>query len=73
MLEVSDQTRENSGPFLQNTWATDWWGCNLGQIDKDGQVLDGVEGQHDDGGTVISQNSKGEYYQPRIVQYNFEN
>ena len=44
---------------------------HLGQIDKDGQVLNDVGGQH--GGTVVSQHSRGEYYQPRIVQYNFEN
>ena len=43
----------------------------LGQIEKDGRVLDDVGGQHD--GTVVSQNSRGEFYQPKIVQYNFEN
>ena len=43
----------------------------LGQIDQDGRVLDDVGGQH--GGTVISLNSRGEYYRPIIMQYNFEN
>ena len=43
----------------------------LGQIDKDGRVLDDVGGQH--GGTVVCLNTRGEYYRPRIVQSNFEN
>ena len=42
----------------------------LGQIDSNGKVLDD-RGQW--GGPVISLNSRGEYFRPRIMQYNFEN
>ena len=43
----------------------------LGEIDRHGRVLDDVGGPW--GGPVISLNSRGEYYRPRIMQYNFEN
>jgi hypothetical protein len=42
----------------------------LGQIDSHGKVLDDG-GQW--GGPVISLNSRGEYFRPRMMQYNFEN
>ena len=41
----------------------------LSQVDQ--EVLDDVGGRYD--GTVVSLNSKGEYFRPRIMQYNFEN
>ena len=41
----------------------------LGQIDRHGRVLCDKEG----GRQVISQNTRGEYDAPRIVQYTFDN
>ena len=41
----------------------------LSQIDRNGRVLDDMGG----GGQVRSLNSRGEYFAPRIMQYNFEN
>ena len=43
----------------------------LGQIDSHGCLLDDVGGQW--GGPVISLNSRGEFYKPRIMQYSFKN
>ena len=43
----------------------------LGQIDAHGLVLEDAGGQW--GGTVVSLNSRGEYFRPRIMQYRFEN
>ena len=43
----------------------------LGQIDQHGLVLGDAGGRH--GGKVKSLNSRGEYYRPRIMEYNFEN
>ena len=43
----------------------------LGQIDGHGRVLDDVGGPW--GGPVVSLNSRGEYFRPRIMQYTFEN
>ena len=43
----------------------------LGQIDAHGLILEDAGGQW--GGPVISLNSRGEYYRPRIMQYSFEN
>ena len=43
----------------------------LGLIDTHGHVPDDVGGVW--GGPVISLNSRGEYYRPRIMQYRFEN
>ena len=43
----------------------------LGQIDQHGLVLEDAGGRH--GGKVKSLNSRGEYYRPRITEYNFEN
>ena len=43
----------------------------LGQVNNHGKVLD--EGGGPWGGQVISLNSRGEFYRPRIMQYNFEN
>ena len=41
----------------------------LGQIDPFGKVV----GDKEAGGRVVSQNTRGEYYTPKIVQYMFEN
>ena len=41
----------------------------ISQIERHGRVLSDKVG----GGRVISQNSRGEFYAPRIVQYTFEN
>ena len=41
----------------------------LGQVEKHGRILDDVYG----GGTVTSLNSRGEFFTPKIVQYNFAN
>ena len=41
----------------------------LSQIEKHGRVLCDKKG----GRQVVSQNSRGEFYTPRIVQYRFEN
>ena len=43
----------------------------LGQIDSHGRVLDDTGGEW--GGPVISLNSRGDLYRPRIMQYNFKN
>ena len=43
----------------------------LGQVDNHGLVLDDTGGQW--GGQVVCQNTRGEYYRPRIMSYNFEN
>ena len=43
----------------------------LGQVDQHGRVLDDAGGQW--GGVVIPQNSRGEYFRPRMMHYNFEN
>ena len=41
----------------------------LSQVDQ--EVLDDVGGRYD--GTVVSLDSRGEYFRPKIMQYNFEN
>ena len=46
-------------------------GVRLGQIDAHGLVLEDACGLW--GGPVISLNSRGEHYRPRIMQYRFEN
>ena len=43
----------------------------LGQVDNHGRLLDDVGGPW--GGAVVSLNSRGEYFRPRIMQYRFEN
>ena len=43
----------------------------IGQIDQHGLVLEDAGGRL--GGNVKSLNSRGEYYRPRIMEYNFEN
>ena len=43
----------------------------LGQIDAHGRVLEDAGGLW--GGPVVSLNSRGEYFIPRIMQYRFKN
>jgi hypothetical protein len=43
----------------------------LEQIDAYGRVLEDAGGLW--GGPVVSLNSRGEYFRPRIMQYRFEN
>ena len=43
----------------------------LGQIDSHVFILGNAGGMW--GGPVISLNSRGEYFKPRIMQYRFEN
>ena len=43
----------------------------FGQVDNHGRLLDDVGGPW--GGAVVSLNSRGEYFRPRIMQYRFEN
>ena len=70
-MGATDYSFRLQGKFLKPLERQVDEAVRLGQIDQDGRVLDDVGGQH--GGTVVSLNTRGEYYRRRIMQSHLEN